>query len=69
MYSSNNFVNLNLLAVASIGALIGMVGVMAIPIAAPLTGAVVTVGAATAAYGIVRSTINLVDRGTHEQVR
>lgn len=54
---------------ASVGALIGVVGVMAIPVAAPLTGAVVTVGAVTAVYGIVRSTINLVDRGTHEQVR
>lgn len=55
--------------VASIGALVGVVGVMAIPIAAPLTGAVVAVGTATAAYGIIRSTMNLVDRGTHEQVR
>lgn len=55
-------------AVAGIGAIVGLVGVMAVPVAAPLAGAVVAVGVATSVYGIVRSTINLVDRGTHEQV-
>lgn len=54
---------------AGVGAIVGLVGVLALPAAAPLAGTVVAVGAATSLYGIVRSTIHLVDRGTHEQVQ
>ncbi|KAJ2946071.1 hypothetical protein O0L34_g4990 [Tuta absoluta] len=54
--------------VAGIGAIVGAIGLVAVPVAGPLAlGTVVAVGAATSVYGIIRSSIHLADRGNHEQ--
>jgi hypothetical protein len=59
-----------LIPVANIGALAGVAGALLVPAMAPVAiPTAIGVGVVTGVYGIIRSTISLVDRKSHEQVR